>query len=106
MWKVYDEVRGQLSGIRYLLPPLCGCSDRIEVVRLGYKHIYLLKHHTHSAQMIFKSVKGRKVFEERSTWNLHLSKLCLGGSHGIWMKVDHEARWENKGPEGLFPQAT
>lgn len=52
------EIRGQLSGIRYLLPPLCGCSDGIEVVRLGNK----LSHHTHyRLQMIFKSVKGRKV---------------------------------------------
>lgn len=56
------RVRGQLSGIRYLLPPLSGCSDRIEVVRLGNKHIDLLSHHTHCPlQMIFKSVKGRKV---------------------------------------------
>lgn len=96
MWRVYEEVRGQLSGIRYLLPPLCGCGGSNWIHRAWQQTRYLVSHHTHRVQMIFKSVKWRKV-----TWRKSKDRrgICTHQDFAWETLEEFEWRWSTR-PDG------
>lgn len=65
---MYVKVRGQRLGDISLLPP-CGPGNRIQVVNLGPRHLYLLNH--------FTSHNKRLVNGQQLTINSELNKMSL-----------------------------